>query len=46
MTWKEFKERVEAEGVKDEDEIWYIDVCGDDIMPSLWALTDIGWKIT
>lgn len=26
MTWKEFKEAVEAQGVKDEDEIWYIDV--------------------
>jgi hypothetical protein len=26
MTWKEFKERVEREGVKDEDEINFIDV--------------------
>jgi len=25
MTWKEFKEQVEAQGVKDEDEIFYID---------------------
>ena len=25
MTWKEFKDKVEAEGVKDDMEIWYID---------------------
>lgn len=26
MTWKEFKERAEKLGVKDEDEIFYIDI--------------------
>ena len=26
MTWKRFKELVEAAGVTDEQEIWYIDV--------------------
>lgn len=26
MTWKEFKAEVERQGVKDEDEIAYIDV--------------------
>jgi hypothetical protein len=26
MTWKEFKEAVEREGVKDDDTIGYIDV--------------------
>jgi hypothetical protein len=26
MTWQEFKEAIEAAGVKDDDEIWYIDV--------------------
>jgi hypothetical protein len=26
MTWKEFKAAVEAEGVKDDDKIAYIDV--------------------
>lgn len=26
MTWKEFKEAVEAAGVSDNDKIWYIDV--------------------
>jgi len=25
MTWKEFKEWMEEEGVKEEDEIWYFD---------------------
>lgn len=26
MTWKEFKEFLEKNGVKDSDRIWYIDV--------------------
>ena len=26
MTWKEFKEIVESYGVKDDMEIWYIDI--------------------
>lgn len=45
MTWKEFKERVEAEGVKDEDELWYIDVVGGE---GIMHVEDsrIGWKIT
>lgn len=30
MTWKEFKEKVEAEGVQDDDELWYIDVSDTD----------------
>lgn len=25
MTWKEFKEKIETNGIKDEDEIFYID---------------------
>ena len=25
MTWKEFKSKVEALGVRDEDELWFID---------------------
>lgn len=29
MTWKEFKEQVEAEGVKDDMEIDYIDISMD-----------------
>jgi len=28
MTWKEFKEQVETQGVKDDTEISYIDVSG------------------
>lgn len=26
MTWKELKEKVESLGVKDDDEIWFIDI--------------------
>lgn len=26
MTWKEFKESVEAQGITNEMEIWYIDI--------------------
>lgn len=29
MTWKEFKEVVEAKGVTDDMEIWYIDLDED-----------------
>jgi len=31
MTWKEFKEAVEKQGMKDYDKIWYIDVHPDDV---------------
>jgi len=30
MTWKQFKDAVEAQGLKDDDELWYIDWHGDD----------------
>ena len=30
MTWKEFKAKVESLGVKDDDNIWYIDIGFDD----------------
>ena len=30
MTWKEFKEQVERLGLKDEDELWYIDIQGNE----------------
>ena len=26
MTWKEFKEKAESEGVTDDMDIWYIDI--------------------
>lgn len=29
MTWKTFKEQVEALGMQDTDDIWYIDVSSD-----------------
>ena len=28
MTWAEMKQKIEAAGVKDEDEVWYIDING------------------
>jgi len=30
MTWLEFKNKAEILGVKDEDEIWYIDISFSD----------------
>lgn len=30
MTWKEVKKQIEAQGVKDEDEIQFIDILGLD----------------
>ena len=27
MTWAELKEAIEKAGVKDDDKIWYIDIC-------------------
>ncbi len=32
MTWKQFKEAVEAGGITDEMDLWYIDVSFDDEM--------------
>jgi hypothetical protein len=29
MTWKEIKEKIEAGGVTDDMEMWYIDIGGD-----------------
>ena len=26
MTWKEFKELVEAAGAQDDDDLWYVDI--------------------
>lgn len=43
MTWKDFKEAVEKQGVKDQDELAYID-------SDLWSIkceigTDKRWRI-
>jgi hypothetical protein len=48
MTWKEFKEQVEKEGVKDADKIHNIDCYmkeADDIHPSFWEDKG-GWYIS
>jgi len=26
MTWKDFKDKCEMQGIKDDDNIWYIDI--------------------
>jgi hypothetical protein len=30
MTWKEFKEKIEPEGVEDDSKIWIIDIHSED----------------
>jgi len=45
MNWKEFKERVESQGVKDEDEIWYIDISFDDDFECHNSDERLGWAI-
>ena len=47
MTWKEFKEAVEAQEVKDEDELWYIDAhkLGRPDPGIEVGATDDGWAI-
>lgn len=44
MTWKELKEKVEAEGVKDDDLVWYIDVSSYDTVQVESHIN--GWKIS
>lgn len=29
MTWKQIKEQIEAAGVTDDMDLWYIDISGD-----------------
>ena len=40
ITWKEFKEGAEAKGVKDKDEIYYIDFHG------MYDVEDIFFELT
>ena len=47
MNWKQFKDWMEAQGVKDDDQIWFIDVdlfgCGE---PTEAEKDKCGWAIT
>ena len=43
MKWKDFKKRVEDAGIKDDDELWYIDISFDD--PFEIEEDELGWKI-
>lgn len=40
MTWKEFKEALESQGVKDDDEIDYIETTVDDSADLVVMFTD------
>jgi len=44
MKWKEFKKKVELLGVKEEDEIWYIDISFDDEIYVNYR-EKLGWRI-
>lgn len=47
MTWGEFKAAVEALGVTDDDQIWYIDVASD-MLPAveIERHSDLGIALT
>lgn len=45
MTWKEFKDKVESEGVKDNNDINYIDVSCDDANDIIVENNGVGWGI-
>ena len=47
MTWKEFKELVEAAGVRDEDLLGYIDISGaDGVHAESDGTPEKNWQIT
>lgn len=43
MTWAELKKKIEELGIKDDDEIWYIDVNAHDEIEVERHIN--GWKI-
>lgn len=45
MTWQEFVDRVKAAGVKDEDEIWYIDIYFGGFELNIGRDNELGWHI-
>jgi hypothetical protein len=46
MKWGEFKNKVEQAGVKDEDEIWYIDMAFDDRFTVSKKDNNLGWAVS
>ena len=44
MKWGEFKRLLEKEGVKEEDEIWYIDISFNDEI-TFFKDGRLGWAI-
>lgn len=47
MTWLEFKQKMESSGVKDGDDIWYIDVTLLGVRSEYIDVEkdDIGWMV-
>lgn len=45
MTWKEFKEEAERMGMKDDDEVWFIDIHGLDGNFKVEEDPALGWQI-
>ena len=43
MTWAEFKQRAEAQGIKDDDEVWYIDINGWELFTATLHIN--GWTL-
>ena len=41
MTWQQFKQHVEAQGVKDDDKLEYIDYCLILNLPKVERVTDL-----
>ena len=44
MKWKEFIKKAKEAGVKNEDEIWYIDFVFDDLI-EFHKDEDLGWTV-
>jgi hypothetical protein len=45
MKWKKFIEQAKKAGVKDDDEIWFIDIAFDDEL-ALTKHPTLGWSIS
>ena len=45
MKWKKFMDAVKKAGIKDDDEIWFIDISFDDEI-SVYKDPHCGWSIS
>ena len=46
MTWKEFKNQAESDGIKDNDEIFYIDIHLPDEIEAFYYKDTKAWIIS